>query len=417
MNKNILEKYNEIKKKGSILGLDRIKKALELLGNPQEKLKIIQITGTNGKGSTATFLKGILNGHGFRVGYYSSPELETINERIRINDELIDDSSFERYFMEVYELPVELTEFEMTTVMGLKYFLDQNVDFLIMEVGLGGMNDATNVSSRNIASIFTRISLDHGNILGNTVEDIAREKSGIIKEKSLVISARQLDSVDKILRLAAKERDNRYSLVSDINDIDISSKGSEYNYLENKIKIALLGEHQVYNSALALQAAIEIFERLSLKFSFENANKGLSHCKWEGRMEIINKNPLIIVDGAHNVEAAKLLASSLDKIYNDKFVGVFGVLADKEYEEIIEEMKDSLKLVIAVEPNNPRALKKDVLLEVLNDKGLNTIRAMEIEDAIQLCLEKYSEEKIIIFGSLYMLGEVRKIVKNNNIVT
>jgi dihydrofolate synthase/folylpolyglutamate synthase len=417
MNKNVLEKYNEIKKKGSVLGLDRIKKALELLGNPQEKLKMIQVTGTNGKGSTSTFLKGILKAHGFRVGYYSSPELEIVNERIRIDESLIDDESFEKYFMDVYKLPVELTEFEVTTIMGLKYFLDQNVDFVIMEVGLGGMNDATNVSRGNIASIFTRISFDHGNFLGNSIEDIAREKSGIIKDNSIVISARQKDNVDKILRNASKEKNNTYTLVSDLEGIEMSSEGSIYYFLGNSIKVPLLGEHQVYNSALAIQASIEIFNNLGIEFSFKKAKEGLMDCRWEGRMEIISDSPLIIIDGAHNLEAAMILSSSIKEIYNEKFIGVFGVLSDKEYEKIIEEMKDVLKLVIAVEPGNPRALKKEDLLEILKKHGLKTYGAMDIEDGIKLCMDKYRNEKIIVFGSLYMLGKVRQIVKNNNIVT
>lgn len=417
MDTEVLEIYEKIKSKGSILGLDRIKNALNILGNPQDKINVIQITGTNGKGSTSNLLMNILNAHGKKVGYYSSPELLTLNERIVIDNQMIKDVDFERIFMEIYRLGVELTEFEMTTVMAYKFFYEMGVDFGIFEVGLGGENDATNISKSNIAAIITRISEDHKNILGSNVIEIAKEKSGIIKNGGIVVSAVQRKSVEAIIKEKSFLEKCPYFITGDTSEIDLNSEGSYFEYSGENYFVPLLGIHQVENSALAIEAAHRILEYVGQGYDTGLVNEGIRKSKWPGRMEVISKDPFIIIDGAHNLEASEVLMNSIKEIYDEKFVAMIGILGDKDYEGIIENMKGVVKIALAVEPKNPRALNKDKLKKIIEDKGIKTCGAMDTIGGIKFLIERYPKEKILVFGSLYMLGEIREYVKNNNIVT
>lgn len=424
MNYNESLKYiEETHKFGIRLGLDNMKNLLELLGNPQDKLNIIHVAGTNGKGSTCSFISSILKESGYKVGLYTSPFLETFTERIRVNGENISQEDVARIVNLIKEKTEESgihpTEFEIVTAMAFLYYYEQDVDFVALEVGLGGRFDATNIINKSEVSVITSISLDHVGILGDTVENIAYEKGGIIKENGTVIMYDQDEKIKNVIKDICKEKNAKYIEVK-FNDIDIKQSdiysqkydcsvlGKSYENLE----IKLIGEHQINNSILALATIQTLKEDKGLNMTQDAIRKGLIETRWPGRIEKIMDEPIFIIDGAHNEDGAKSLAKSIQKNFNGKKLTLLiGMLEDKDIDSVLSILMPYFSKVITTTPDNPRAIDCNILKDKISKYVDNIVAKESIEDAVKYSLENTKEDEIIISaGSLYMIGTVRTIV-------
>lgn len=425
--KEAIEYINDKAKFGSRLGLDSIGELLNLLGNPQEKLKCIHIGGTNGKGSTSSFISSILMESGYDVGIFTSPYIERFNERIQKNKEDIPDEILANITCEIKEkcnMMVEKgldhpTTFEIITAIAFIYFRRENVDFVVLEVGLGGRYDSTNIIKNNIATVFSHINMDHIDILGDTLGKIAYQKAGIIKEGSLIVSYPQEEEVESVLKAESVNLNGEFHILKSEN-IKIKSmdeKGSvfdykdEFRYIEN-IKINMLGEHQIYNSSLAIKTLINLEGKGLITLSEENIKKGLLKTKWPARLELLMDKPKFVIDGAHNLDAAKVLSNALDLFEYDKLILGLGILSDKEYGKVVKELVEKADIIVVTEVNMPRKLEAEELGIEVSKYNTNVYIEKDIEKAIKKSLELASDNDLIVFaGSLYLVGEIRTIIK------
>lgn len=421
----------ELCKFGSNYGLTRTERILEIMDNPHKKIKTIHIAGTNGKGSTTAMVSNMLIEGGYKVGMYTSPYLEEFEERIQINNENIPKdklvnivkevaSAVSKVIEEGYEHP---TEFEVITCVMFKYFCDEKVDYGVIEVGLGGRLDSTNVINP-IVSVIASISYDHMGILGDNLGDIAREKAGIIKKGVPVVSYPQKEEAEKVIMEKALELNCDINFVSEIDGKFakiIEEDGIKqvifamYRGQFKTIKLGLLGSHQILNCALALRV-IEILEREeNIEIDFESKLKALSEVKWKGRLEVMNRTPLVVIDGAHNIDGIKKLKESVQEYFNyDNIILVLGILADKEVDKMIKEIAPMAKKIIAVTPHSDRAaLSKDLKLAI--EKVNSSVEAIEDYKTAYAKALQYAGKKdlVVISGSLYMIGDMRKIIKNS----
>lgn len=414
---------------GSNLGLERIKRLMELLNNPQNSYKIIHVAGTNGKGSTCSLIHDVLMEAGYKAGLFISPYLEEFTERIQINKNHIDKESLSRItslvkdkidimISEGYDHP---TEFEVVTAIGFKYFEEQNIDFLILEVGLGGRFDATNVINKPLVSVITSISYDHMEQLGDTLEKIAFEKAGIIKEGSNVVIYPQADNITNVIKDIAI---NKKAVIYEVNPQHIEKVKSDITgqllkYLKNdvfdlpKLKINLLGGHQILNALTAL-LALEIIKKEGYNISNENIINGFSNCRFPGRFEIINKNPLIILDGGHNIDGINQFVKTIKEYFFDKkTVLFFGILKDKNPDEVLELLLPISKEIYTLTPFSPRALKATELAKLIKNHSNINVTSLESYDEILPIIKNANKDDVIAFaGSLYMIGSVRTLLKN-----
>lgn len=434
------EFINNSNQYGCVPGLETITELLKQLGNPQEQLKVIHVAGTNGKGSTSAFLTSILTAAGYVVGRYISPAVFSYRERIQISKRNMEgDNTIEvDYISEkgicdtitrikpvceqmIKEGFAHPTSFEIETAMAMLYLLWEQVDFAVIEVGLGGRLDATNVIRHPVCSVITSISMDHMQYLGDTLGQIAKEKAGIIKDGSPVITCRQEPEVMKVFEEVCKEHNSRL-VISEIDKVkkirfspagttfslDFSGLEQESNCIcEEKYTIKLLGEYQPDNAVLAIQAARMINES-GYPISEDAIKEGLKLTKWSGRFEVIAEKPYIIIDGAHNEDAAIRLSKSIQLYFtNRRIIYMIGVLADKDYRSILKYTAPLAEVIITLTPNNSRALSSAVLAKEAEQYGKRVIDAGNVEKATELALEEAGEEDIIIaFGSLSYLGDL-----------
>lgn len=424
-----LQFIHESHKFGMRLGLDNIKKLLELLGDPQNNLKIIHVAGTNGKGSTCSFISSILKESGYKVGLYTSPFLETFTERIRVNGENISEEEvgkivslikekIEIMVSEGYSYP---TEFEIVTAMAFYYYNQEKVDFVALEVGLGGRYDATNVIDKPVVSAITSISLDHTGILGDTLGKIAFEKGGIIKENCPTIVYPQQEEASEVIKNICAEKKSKY-IECDFKNIEIKSSNINsqiYNCNINgkelrDLEIKLIGDHQIKNSIVALNVIEYLNDIKITNISEENIRKGLLETKWPGRIEKISENPMFIIDGAHNEEGAKSLANSIDKYFENKNkILVIGMLEDKDIDSVLDLLIPKFNEVITTTPDNPRAIDANKLKEKIERYNIEVTCKPNIKEAVDYALEISNKDDVIISaGSLYMIGNVRTIIVN-----
>lgn len=436
--------YNEVMlyisdatKFGINLGLERTKKLLALLGNPQDKIKCVHIAGTNGKGSTAAMITKILTQSGYKVGMYTSPFIEEFEERIQIDGENINKDDLCTVITEVSYVVEKLlklgqghpTEFEIVTCAMFLYFYNQKVDIAVIEVGLGGALDSTNVLKPCnyldnvggvILSVITSISYDHMHILGNTICEIASQKAGIIKNKIPVILYPQIKQVEDVIKTNCNKLNSRLIMVKQESVKFISANSNfkqsiivttdEHSY---DIELSLLGEHQMLNCAVAVSASEEL-----RKYGFNITNsdiiKALKYIKWIGRLEVLSEKPLTIIDGAHNIDGIKSLVKSVKKylVYNNMIL-IIGILADKQIDEMISQIAPMASKILVVTPNSIRAkeasdLKKAIIKYNINCKAYeNYEKAYEV--AISYCK---TDDLLLVCGSLYMIGDMRKIINS-----
>ena len=416
---------------GSVPGLERIKCLCERLGNPQQKLSVIHIAGTNGKGSAVAMLSSILKEAGYRVGTYTSPHLEKYNERFLINGKEISDEDFAREITLMKNICEELaaegkavpTLFEIVTGVAFHYFAEQKVDILILEVGLGGRYDATNIVAEPLLSLIMSISIDHTDFLGDSIEKIAAEKAGIIKKNCPVVLYSQDEIVYNMVKDAADRMDAPFYCLNDA-EIDVASQtleGTVFSVknksmsLEN-VELSLLGSYQIGNCVTVLEAC-EVLKERGLSLSEEAIRRGLKNARWAGRMEICGKNPLVILDGAHNADGIHQLAKSLSVYFKDKKVTlILGVLGDKEYHKMAEHILPHADAVILTEPHSERKLDVFSLARSISNHAGTIYTEKEIEDAYEKALSITPAEGIILCcGSLYMIGAMRTYITNRSI--
>ena len=416
---------------GSVPGLERIELLCKKLGNPEQKISVIHIAGTNGKGSAVAMLASILKEAGYRVGTYTSPHLERYNERYLINGEEISDAAFAEEITLMKEVCEELaaegkpvpTLFEIVTGAAFHYFHKQKVDVLIAEVGLGGRFDATNIVPSPILSIIMTISIDQTDYVGDTIEKIPAEKSGIIKKKCPVVLYSQDEIVYNIMKDAADRLDAPFYCLNDA-EIDVASQtleGTVFSVknksmsLEN-LKLSLLGSYQIGNCLAVLQACSVLNER-GLSLSEEAVRKGLENVRWAGRMEICGREPLVILDGAHNTDGIAQLAKSLSVYFKDKKVTlILGVLGDKEYTKMAEHILPHADSVILTEPHSERKLDVFSLARSISNHNGAIYTEKEIEDAYEKARSITPADGIILCcGSLYMIGAMRTYITNRSL--
>lgn len=393
------------------LGLERIEKLLELIGNPHFGLKYIHVAGSNGKGSTSSFIASILYEAGFNVGLYTSPHLVKFNERIRINGIEISDEYISGFINSIEHLIDRLkpTFFEITTALAFKYFNDKNPDYIVLETGLGGRLDATNVITP-VASVITSISLEHTNILGNSLREIAFEKAGIIKKKIPLFTA---DIHPEAAGVISERASNLNSPEFRFKDFVKSGQGSLQISLKNRpfnlYKTGLTGFHQLSNSALALKTvneSIGISDPAVLSNGLMNVvkNSGI-----QGRYEILEKNPKVIFDAAHNVEGVSAFVKVFEKeyrLYQNREL-IFGVMRDKDLQSMLLLLRNYFDTIYAVETGYERAATISEIIE--SGKGLG-LKIKPLDNPSQYIEQFRIERKgdcLVVLGSIYLLGQLK----------
>ncbi|MDD7794024.1 bifunctional folylpolyglutamate synthase/dihydrofolate synthase [Clostridium sp. 'White wine YQ'] len=430
--KKSIEYIHSLNKFGMNFGLSRTERLLELLGNPHKKVKFIHLAGTNGKGSTTAMISNILKEAGYKVGMFTSPYLEEFEERIQINGVNIPKDHLTKCVNEIREIVDVVaeeglgqpTEFEVITCIMFKYFYDMKIDFGVIEVGLGGKLDSTNVLTP-ILTVITSISFDHMNILGNTLKEIASEKAGIIKENVPVVLYPQERDALEVIKAKAKELESKIYNVNPISSkfLGVLQKDSkvfqrmQYT-IENKsleINLPLLGKHQIVNCLTAI-TAIKVLEELGeISISYNVISKGLEEVEWKGRMELLSDKPYILIDGAHNIDGIRKLKENLRTYFNYKnLVLILGILADKQVDEMIREICPLAKEVVAVTPHSDRAELSEVLRDKILEQEIEAISMDNYEEAYRYAVSKIAEDDmLLICGSLYMIGDMRKLIRNN----
>lgn len=415
-----LEYIRESLKFGSILGLERIEGLLERMDNPHRKLKYVHVAGTNGKGSTVAFISSILMSAGYRVGTYTSPSIERFNERIRVNGEDIENEALARITSDIkghikrmesegLENP---TEFEITTALAFQYFVDKACDIVVLEVGLGGRLDSTNVIESPEVCVITTIDFDHMEILGNTLSQIASEKAGIIKQGSDVVIYPQDKEAEKVIyqkadSVGAKVRKADFESIH-ILASDVFSQTFNYRELTG-LTIRLAGLHQTRNASVAIEAA-KLLKKKGWAIDEASIRRGLESARWPGRFELLSEEPIFIADGAHNSQGVAMLRSNLEQLFPDrKITFIMGVLADKDYTEMISEMAPIAQRFITVDVDNKRVLPCEELAEIIEEMDIEAIAAHDVHTAIRLAMLLAGNDGVICsFGSLYYVGKVRE---------
>lgn len=390
-----------VQKFGSKYDLSRMEKAIELLGHPENSYPTIHIGGTNGKGSTLSYLSHILDAAGYKVGSFISPYVIKINERFQINQIMISDDDLLKYTNQMYEFYHEfdsithdhLTFFELMTLIGFLYFRDQKVDIAVIEVGLGGRLDATNVI-KPLVSVITSIGYDHMNILGNTLELISSEKLGIVKEGTPLISGVLNPELIPLFKAKALEKKAEMSLITPLEFTPSRPQG--FSFLGDTYYISMLGSHQIQNAKCAILAAQKIND---LGFPISNAalKEGLLNTRWPGRFEMIDR---FILEGAHNINGMQAAINTIeDYLLDEELTVVFGVMADKETEAMQNLIEPYAKRIVFTEVNIPRALSRDVLYE-------RSTHPHKSKCAINEVINETFGTTLII-GSLYLVSAIR----------
>lgn len=409
---------HSLTKFGSILGLDRISKLLEMIDNPQNNLKFIHIAGTNGKGSVTAICANILKKSGYRVGMYISPYVVDFSERFQINgnyiskDDLVELISIVKSKVdELNNEGITITEFEFITAVAFLYFNKYACDIVCLEVGIGGLYDATNVINSPLACVITSISLDHTQILGENIYQIATQKAGIIKENSTVVVYPLMNrDAFKAIQEKSEQTDSviKIAYKNDINIISCGVNGTSFTFEENEYFTSLVGEHQAYNSVLAIQTMQALVEK-GYSISDDEIKCGLRNINFAARFEVINQLPLIVLDGSHNFEGVKGLQKTLSNIKAKRLFGIVAMLEDKDYENSIKLISPLFDTLITVEIENQRAVNYKKLADVISAYNENALYFKEQNAALEFIKENLTEnDALIVFGSLYLASEIRE---------
>ncbi|MFR6449022.1 MAG: bifunctional folylpolyglutamate synthase/dihydrofolate synthase [Peptoniphilus grossensis] len=399
--------------------LDSIKELLKIFDKPQDKLKTIHITGTNGKGSVASFIASVLRENSYKVGKFTSPYITNIREEIEINNEEISEEEFAKLATEVRVKVEELDEkkifvsgFEILTSIAYIYFARNNLDFAVMEVGMGGRVDATNVMEKSIP-VFCHISLDHANILGDTIGKIAHEKGGIIKEDSQVFSYPQDEEARAELKKLSKEKNSSFYEFSqdEVEILSSNEEGNIFNFRNHKnVEISLIGDHQALNASLALM--VLDFLKEEYKLDEEKTKEGLKKSKNIGRTECLSKDPLIIIDGSHNLDSIERIEESVKKFKYKKLILGFSLLRDKDHDHILRKIENIADKIVLTEIDSDRHTDlKELEAEFKKFSRKEIYPIKNREEAVEKTISLAGEGDMILWcGSLYLIKDIRKII-------
>ena len=407
--------------KGSKLGLDRTRELLGKLNDPQKELKFIHIAGTNGKGSTAAMLSSILEEAGYRVGLYTSPFINRFNERMQVNHQPIPDeelAALTEYVRPYADAMADSpTEFELITALAMVWFARQKCDIVVLEVGMGGELDSTNIIDVPEAAVIAAMGLDHVKELGPTMADIARAKAGIIKEGGRVVSYGGNPEADEVIAAVCRAR-NASLCQPDFSAIvpgDFSLEGQTFSYKGWRgLRIPLVGAYQMNNAAVVLET-VEVLRQWGWIISDEAVRQGLADTRWPARFEVLRRDPVFIVDGGHNPHGIRATAESLSRLFpGRKITFVTGVMADKDVEHILGLIVPLADQFFTVRPDNPRAMDAGELAARIEAMGAKATACASVRDGVDRAIQAEGPHGVACaLGSLYMSGEVRSCFGKN----
>lgn len=380
--------------------LDKFQDFLKVIDNPHKNLKGFLIAGTKGKGSTAYLIDEILRARGYSTGCYTSPHLTTYRERIKINGKKISENRFASLIGELSTLEGKRSVFETLTAAAFLLFKRKGVDYCIFEVGLGGRLDTTNVVDP-LVSIITPISIDHTDILGETVEKIAGEKAGILREDGINISAPQLPEVRKIL---ADKVNGNIKFIENYEVISVSDKGTVFRYNGDKIRLGLIGRHQAMNASVAISACRET----GIPIEIKKIKKTLNKTNFPGRFQIVKKKPYIVLDGAHNVDSIRVLKEAILDVFDRPVLLVFSCLYNKDLRGMIREIKPIVKKIYPTSISSPRSIKVVEIISNSEKEGIEIadVKKNPIEALKKAISDATKDDVILVTGSFYLLGDI-----------
>lgn len=426
-----MQYIDELRPLGSVMGLASIGELCKRVGDPQRKLKFVHIAGTNGKGSTLAFISNVMQTAGYRVGRYISPTVQDYRERFQVDGRMITQSGLCKYLEPVRAAAEAMaaeglpnpTLFEVETAAAFLFFLDKACDLVVLETGMGGALDATNIIENTLVAAFSSISMDHMEILGDTLEEIATTKAGIIKNKCYVISVKQSPEVMKILRQAALLKKSKF-LTADVSrakqiKYGLTKQSFSYDRYKN-LEISMPGQYQIENAVLAVEVVMAL-GRCGFAVPEEKLRQGFLETRWPGRFQVIAKRPLFIADGAHNEDAAEKLAESIRFYFtNRKIIYIIGMLRDKEYDKVIRmTFAQASHIITVTPPANDRALPGLDLAQTAREYHSAVTAADSIQEAVEIAYLLVGKDKdtvIIAFGSLSYLGELMDIVGHRDTI-
>lgn len=414
--------YHSLEKFGIMPGLERVTLLCERLGSPHKKLKIIHVAGTNGKGSTCTALASVLTKAGYKTGLYTSPYVIEFRERIQLDNKMISPADLCEVTLRVRDAVDELqqdgikiTEFEAVTAAAFTYYAEKNCDFAVFETGLGGRFDATNIVSDPLCSIITSVSVDHVNILGNTLGEIAFEKCGIIKKGVPVITgAEQHEEVLEVIKKQADEKESDLIISCSDSIFTVtgeSIEGTSVKCEAGEFTVPFSGKHQLDNMALVV-CAVNVLRNKGVDIPRKALCEGISSARIPARTEILSRSPLVILDGSHNDGSTKALSLVLEKhLKGKKILAVMGMMADKDVESSLCNLIKCFSEVIAVKPSNPRSMSAEELSEISRKFSVKATASGSPEEGIRTALGLLGTfDALVVCGSLYLAGDVRNLL-------
>ena len=402
-------------RKGSIPGLHRMAELLQMLGDPQKELKYIHIAGTNGKGSTAAMTASSLNAAGLRAGLFTSPYIYRFHERIQLGGQQIEDADLVEVVNHFYPYAERMadppTEFELVCAIAFEYYRRKNADIVVLECGMGGLLDATNIIPAPEVAVITNIGLDHTDFLGNTLEEIAETKAGIFKEGGHAVVYRGPPGVEAVFeRIAAEKGITLHKAdFEGLRNKSLDLFGQTFDCGDRKdIELPLLGEHQMFNASVVL-SIMDALTQQGWKITEEQIREGLRTVTWPGRFDIVSRDPLFIIDGGHNPQCIEALVKNIQDYLKDRrVIALVGVLADKDYAEMFRPVMELVEQFVCITPDSPRKLAADDLAAYLCGVGAKAEGCGEMENGIRRCLELAGSDGVVLcFGSLYSIGAVK----------
>ena len=401
--------------KGSVLGLSRTRELLGRMGNPQHSLRFVHVAGTNGKGSFSAMLQSVLSAAGYRTGLYTSPFIARFNERMQIDGAPIGDETLACIAGFVRPLADSMadapTEFELITCIAMEYFRRNACEFVVLETGMGGALDATNVIDAPALAVIMAMGLDHMDYLGTTVAQIAEQKAGIVKENGCVLNYGNDPAANAVFERVCRQRHARlfYADFSAMQRIGVDLDGQAFSYWGEPYRIPLIGAYQIKNAAMVLRA-VEILRMQGVSIAQSAVKRGLENARWPARFEVLCKDPVVIVDGGHNPQGVAATAESLNMLFpREKIVFLIGMMADKDVVRTVQILLPLAKAFIAVRPDNPRAMLEDVLAGAISELGGCVQACPSVEMGVRRALAGRSI--VCAVGSLYMADEVKRCVE------
>lgn len=409
-----------------VLGLQTTRDLMEVLGNPQEKVPTIHVAGTNGKGSTSKIMATILQEAGYKVGLYTSPSLYEFNDRIRINNENISDEDIMEFAVDIRDhvlsTDIYFTEFELYTALAWMAFAKYEVDVAVIETGIGGRLDATNIIQSPLVSVITKLAYDHQDVLGDTIEEIAGEKAGIIKPGSPVVYyPSEKAAVDVIAARAEELGSSKRTVDLDALKYELNNnRTQDFVYKGEEYTIQLLEAHQIYNSCVAIEVMNTLNDLEDWSISKDALKAGLEKTVWEARFEWVQENPDIMIDGSHNLDGVTGLTENLLRYFpGQQRIGIVGMLGDKEFKPALSVIAPHFDFILTVQPDSERALSADDMKQTILDMGVLSEEKVislgkDYKKALEIAVEKTETDMegavICVFGSFYYVGEVRQLI-------